>query len=144
LYIGSVKTNLGHLEAAAGVAGLVKAALSLEHGEIPPHLHFTTPNPHIAWDALPVAVPTRRTTWDVREGPRRAGVSSFGFSGTNAHVVLEEAPASGVTARPADRADLLVLSAPNGDALRALAARFPDFLRPTHEAFVHLCHAARS
>lgn len=144
LYIGSVKTNLGHLEAAAGVAGLVKAALSLEHGEIPPHLHFTTPNPHIAWDALPVAVPTRRTTWDVRERPRRAGVSSFGFSGTNAHVVLEEAPASGVTARPADRADLLVLSAPNDDALRALAARYADFLGTTQEAFVDICHASRT
>ena len=93
LLIGSVKTNIGHLEAAAGMAGLIKVVLALQHGEIPPHLHFTTPNPHIAWAELPLEVPTAADAV-ARDGGRRiAGVSSFGFSGTNAHVVVEEAAA---------------------------------------------------
>ncbi|MFN6462911.1 MAG: type I polyketide synthase [Nostoc sp. DedVER02] len=92
LMLGSVKTNIGHTEAAAGVAGIIKVALALQHQEIPPHLHFQTPNPHIAWQDLPVAVPTKLTPWLPHEQRRIAGVSSFGASGTNAHVVLEEAP----------------------------------------------------
>ncbi|MBD2512331.1 polyketide synthase, partial [Nostoc muscorum FACHB-395] len=92
LMLGSVKTNIGHTEAAAGVAGIIKVALALQHQEIPPHLHFKTPNPHIAWQDLPVAVPTELTPWLPHEQRRIAGVSSFGASGTNAHVVLEEAP----------------------------------------------------
>ncbi|RIL12529.1 polyketide synthase [bacterium] len=95
LAIGSVKTNLGHLESAAGVAGLIKTVLALHHGEIPPHLHLTRPTPHVAWSALPITVPTRRTPWPEGPGPRLAGVSAFGFSGTNAHVVLESAPSTG-------------------------------------------------
>jgi acyl transferase domain-containing protein len=95
LLIGSVKTNLGHLEAAAGIAGLIKVVLSLQHGEIPPHIHFSTPSPHISWDAIHARVPTVRTPWTA-DGRRIAGVSSFGFSGTNAHLVVAEAP----TAQP--------------------------------------------
>lgn len=91
LWIGSVKTNLGHLEGAAGIAGLIKAALALYHREIPPNLHFETPNPHIAFDELRLRVPTERTRWP--NGPARAGVSSFGFGGTNSHAVLEALPA---------------------------------------------------
>lgn len=144
LYIGSAKTNMGHLESTAGIAGLVKAALSLEHGEIPPHLHFETPNPHIAWDALPLAVPTQRTPWAPSHRPRRAGVSSFGFSGTNAHVILEEAPASGVASTPIDGPDLLVLSAQNDDALRALAERYVAFLGATSTAFGDICRVSRT
>ncbi|HTG49115.1 MAG TPA: type I polyketide synthase, partial [Gemmatimonadales bacterium] len=91
LLIGSVKTNIGHLEGAAGVAGLVKAVLVLQHGEIPASLHFREPNPLIAWERMRVRVAAQRTVWERGEGGSRiAGVSSFGFSGTNAHVVVEE------------------------------------------------------
>lgn len=98
LRIGSVKTNLGHTESASGVAGIIKTALALWHEEIPPQLHFTTPSPHIDWDQMPLRVVTERTAWpsaiksSKRGRPRLAGVSSFGLSGTNAHVLLEEAP----------------------------------------------------
>jgi acyl transferase domain-containing protein len=92
LLIGSVKTNIGHLEAAAGVSGLIKVVLSLQHREIPQHLHFRRPSPHIPWDRLPVRVTNEREPWHSLRDKRIAGVSSFGFSGTNAHVVLEEAP----------------------------------------------------
>ena len=90
--LGSVKTNLGHLEAAAGIAGLIKVALALRHREIPPSLHFEKPNPHIPFDELPLRVQTTLSPWPAESGPALAGVSSFGFGGTNAHVVLEEAP----------------------------------------------------
>ncbi|PSF37367.1 beta-ketoacyl synthase [Aphanothece hegewaldii CCALA 016] len=90
LLVGSVKTNFGHLEAAAGIAGLIKVVLSLQHQKIPPHLHFQTPNPYIDWDALPISIPTKITPWLTDE--RFAGVSSFGFSGTNAHIILENVP----------------------------------------------------
>jgi acyl transferase domain-containing protein/NADPH:quinone reductase-like Zn-dependent oxidoreductase len=92
LWIGSVKTNLGHLEAAAGVTGLIKLVLSLQRQQIPAHLHFKTPSPHIAWGDQPLKVPTALMDWEPIGGRRIAGVSSFGFSGTNAHVVIEEAP----------------------------------------------------
>ena len=92
LLIGSVKTNIGHLEAAAGIAGVIKVILSLEHEELPKHLHFQNPSPHIPWDRLPVRVVEEATAWERNDRPRIAGVSSFGFSGTNAHVILEEAP----------------------------------------------------
>ena len=122
LLVGSVKTNIGHLESAAGVAGLIKTVLALEHEAIPPHLHFHTPNPHVTWEGVPVEVPTRRRPWP-RDGRRRvAGVSSFGFSGTNAHVVLEEAPLQEPTANHVDRpAHVLALSARSEAALVDLA-----------------------
>ena len=91
LLVGSVKTNIGHLEAAAGVAGLIKAAMVVKHGVIPRHLHFREPNPDIEWARLPLQVTTDRTEWPCsRAWPRRAGVNSFGISGTNAHIVVEE------------------------------------------------------
>ena len=96
LLIGSVKTNVGHLEAAAGVAGLVKVVLSMHHGVIPRHLHYETPNPRMDWERLPLRVTSEATPWPtVADRPRRAGLSSFGLSGTNAHVVLESHGASG-------------------------------------------------
>src|SRR5262249_43656585 len=98
LLVGSVKTNVGHLEAAAGVAGLIKLVLSLRHGEIPAHLHLRTPSPHIPWSELAVSVPTVRRPWP--EGRRIAGVSSFGFSGTNVHLVLEATPPPAPAALP--------------------------------------------
>ncbi len=94
-WIGSVKTNIGHLEAAAGIAGLIKTVLSLQHQEIPPHLHLNQINPHIDLENTSIAIPTKLHPWVRDKQPRLAGVSSFGFGGTNAHVVLEEAPKQG-------------------------------------------------
>src|SRR5574340_516874 len=91
--LGSLKTNVGHLDAAAGVAGLIKTVLALEHREIPPSLHFETANPNIAFDRSPFFVNAALRPWASNGGRRRAGVSSFGIGGTNAHAVLEEAPA---------------------------------------------------
>ena len=101
LVLGSVKTNIGHLEAAAGVAGLVKVVLSMQQGVIPRHLHWERPNPHIGWERLPVEVAGEAREWP--EGKKIAGVSSFGFSGTNAHVVMWEAPRAVSEARGGDR-----------------------------------------
>ncbi len=123
--IGSVKTNFGHLEVASGIAGLIKAVLAVENAEIPPSLHFETPNPQIDFAASPFYVATALAPWP--EGPRRAGVSSFGFGGTNAHVVLEEAPLLAAAAAAAPW-QLLVLSARSAAALDAAAARLADFL----------------
>ncbi|NEP11408.1 MAG: acyltransferase domain-containing protein, partial [Symploca sp. SIO2C1] len=95
LIVGSVKTNFGHLEAAAGVSALIKVVLALHHQEIPPHLHFTQPNPYIPWDKIPVTIPTSGIPWKQGKQPRMAGVSSFGMSGSNVHVVLESAPEEG-------------------------------------------------
>lgn len=92
LWIGSVKTNLGHLEAAAGIAGVIKTVLALQYEAIPPHLHFQNPSPHIDWKNLPFRVPTALVPWPRGERPRLAAVSAFGFCGTNAHVLLGEAP----------------------------------------------------
>ncbi|UJB20890.1 MULTISPECIES: HSAF biosynthetic non-ribosomal peptide synthetase/polyketide synthase [Lysobacter] len=91
-YVGSVKTNIGHTEAAAGVAGLIKTALALKHKTIPPHINLNTINPDIDLASMPYEIPTQVTAWPEHEGPARAGVNSFGFGGTNAHVLLEEAP----------------------------------------------------
>ncbi len=129
LMLGSVKSNLGHLEAAAGLAGLIKLVLALQHEEIPPHLHFQKPNPHVPWHALPVVVPTERVPWPSGSRRRLAGLSSFGFSGTNAHVVVEEAPAAGPRAASVDRPlHLVTLSAKSDAALRELAGRLERYL----------------
>jgi acyl transferase domain-containing protein/acyl carrier protein len=124
IVVGSVKTNIGHLEAAAGVAGLIKVVLAMQHDRVPPHLHFQTPNPHIPWSSLPVRIPVAPTPFPVRNGRRVAGVSSFGFSGTNAHAVLEAAPDTTTTPVERDRPlHLFALSARSEDALRGVAAR---------------------
>ncbi len=134
--IGSVKTNLGHLEAAAGLAGLIKAVLALEREVIPPNLHLETLNPHIDLAGTRLHLPTAPVPWPRGERPRLAVVSSFGFGGTNCHVVLEEAPAqatadairSASPPEPVPRrpARLLTLSARNAPALEALAARVAE------------------
>ena len=91
LLMGSVKTNIGHLESAAGVAGLIKAALVVNRGVIPKHLHFHNPNPSVDWDRLPLRVTSEMMDWPQSPGqPRLAGVNCFGISGTNAHLVVEE------------------------------------------------------
>jgi acyl transferase domain-containing protein/acyl carrier protein len=131
LMLGSVKTNIGHLESASGIAGLIKTVLMLQHQQIPPHLHLHTPNPHIAWDEMALSIPTQLTDWQPSSGRRLAGVSSFGFSGTNAHVILEQPPLATPTARPEGPQrprHLLALSAKNDAALRELAGRYAEVL----------------
>ncbi|OSC24982.1 polyketide synthase [Mycobacterium vulneris] len=143
LLIGSVKTNIGHLEAAAGIAGVIKVILSLEHGLLPQHLHFRNPSPHIPWDRLPVQVVQEATAWERNGRPRIAGVSSFGFAGTNAHVILEEAPeelvqiaATPISADPAEdrRFSILPLSARTPAALVQIADRYRSWLSANPEA----------
>ena len=153
--LGAVKTNIGHLEAAAGIAGLIKVALALKHREIPPNLHFVEPNPHIPFDELPLRVQTTPGPWPVETGRALAGVSSFGFGGTNAHVVLEEAPQPGSMIRTAERGTenseiddtrsphLLPLSARSAEALQALARSYQDFLVSESEVPLNdICYSA--
>jgi acyl transferase domain-containing protein/acyl carrier protein len=128
--LGSVKTNLGHLESAAGIAGLVKVVLSLQHEAIPPHLHLRELNPHVDWSSLPLRIPTELTPWPRGERRRVAGASSFGFSGTNAHIVLEEAPLPEKAAPAAVERPIhaLALSGKTEAALRAGAVRLASHL----------------
>jgi len=129
LLVGSAKTNIGHLEAAAGVAGIIKLVLALNNERIPPHLHFSTPNTHISWDRLPLKVVSEGADWPRTNRPRRAGISGFGFSGTNAHVILEEAPLPDALPLPDGRnSHLLVISAVGETALRDLVGRYARFL----------------
>ncbi|WPH12567.1 type I polyketide synthase [Variovorax paradoxus] len=125
--VGSVKTNIGHLDAAAGVAGLIKAAMALKHRMLPPSLHFTKPNPQIDFAGSPFYVNAQCQPWPESSTPRRAGVSSFGIGGTNVHVVLEEAPVT----RPSIQApgwQVLPLSARNTTALQQTAQRLASHL----------------
>ena len=135
LLIGSVKTNVGHLESAAGIAGLIKAALALKRGVIPKHLHFNDPNPCVDWENTPLQVTSEMTGWPDRNGrPRLAGVNSFGISGTNSHIVVEEyAPAStsgaladGNLGRRPSR--ILPLSGKSEDAVKDLAKSYVSWL----------------
>ena len=127
--LGAVKTNIGHLEAAAGVAGLIKAVLCLRRGEIPPNLHFQALNPAIDLQGAPFLIPTVKAPWPAGYGRRCAAVSSFGISGTNAHVVLEAAPAAArEEAQPAAGPYLLPLSAHSPRALDALARGYRELL----------------
>ena len=140
--IGSVKTNVGHLEAAAGAAGVIKAALCLKHGMVPPHLHLTAVNPDIDLDAFNLTIPTETETLPRLNGRRVAGVNSFGYGGTNAHLVLAEPPedvtkstdevsdAAGTHVETATEA-LLPISARSPGALHELAAKHAEaLLRP--------------
>ena len=128
--VGSVKTNFGHLESAAGIAGLMKVVLSLQHEEIPPSLHLRELNPHVDWSSLPLRVVTELSPWRRGERRRAAGVSSFGFSGTNAHVVLEEAPpvADDASSAPERPLHLISLSAKSEPALQAGAEQLARYL----------------
>lgn len=136
LPIGSVKSNLGHLETAAGIAGIVKAALVVSHGQIPPSIHFETPSPHIDFTERKLRVPTSPEPFPANgDKPRLAGVNSFGFGGANAHVILASPPPRTAAKAPAgsDRAWPVVLSARSEESLRASAARLADWL----EAHAH-------
>jgi acyl transferase domain-containing protein/SAM-dependent methyltransferase len=145
LLIGSVKTNLGHLESAAGVAGLMKLVLMLQHGEIPAHLHLNNLNPYIPWDEIPLAVPTTLMPFPAYEGRRIAGVSSFGFSGTNAHVILEAAPEVEAPTSELERPlHLLTLSARDGDTLARLAAGVARHIGDSGAALADLAFSANT
>ncbi|MCX4903187.1 beta-ketoacyl synthase N-terminal-like domain-containing protein [Streptomyces sp. NBC_00878] len=148
LLIGSAKTNLGHLEAAAGIAGLIKTVLALHHGEIPAHLHFTRPGPHADLDALGLRVVGSPEPWPRYSGKATAGVSAFGFGGTNAHVVLAEAEAEH---RPAARANgpsgrpaLLLLDGPTKERVRAYAGELAAWLDTPDSRRVRDCDLART
>lgn len=147
LWVASAKTNLGHMETAAGVGGLIKTALSLRHEQLPPHLHFHTPSPHIDWASLPVKIPTTLTAWEgvaVADGTRKlrmGAVSSFGFGGSNAHVVLEQAPPTR-TAEYRRARSVLTLSARNEIALRELAGRYAAFVEHSTAPLEDICYTA--
>jgi acyl transferase domain-containing protein len=132
-FVGSMKTNMGHLEAAAGVAGLIKAALVLKRKEIPPHLHFKALNPNVSLEPAAIAIPLEKTPLPGGARPRCAAVSSFGFSGTNAHIVLEEAPEAATASAGSAEGDgvelILPLSARSRGALEASARALRDVLR---------------
>ncbi|WP_443032085.1 type I polyketide synthase [Streptomyces sp. CA-210063] len=136
LWLGSLKSNIGHTQAAAGVAGVIKTVLALRHGVLPRTLHADEPSGQVDWSAGTVRLLTENQPWPETDRPRRAGVSAFGISGTNAHLILEQAPEEGVmtdTGRPLPAVPLL-LSARGATALRAQAARLRDFLDDDAEA----------
>lgn len=143
LMLGSVKANIGHLEGAAGMASVIKVIQAMRHGRIPGQPRFGTPNPHIPWDTVALQVVAEPAPWTASATPRRAGVSGFGFSGTNAHLILEEAPAlpeRGVsTERPFQ---LLELSARTTDALREMAGRYADYFDGTNATIADICASA--
>ena len=129
LVVGSVKTNIGHLEGAAGIAGLIKSALILKHGWIPPHLHLRKLNPALSEDGSPIVIPTTSRPWQQENAARCAGVSSFGFGGANAHVVLSEAPAEAAKSNQTDRTrHVVTISARTEPALAETASRLADYL----------------
>lgn len=139
--IGSVKSNVGHLQAAAGIASLIKTVLAMNRRMLPPSLHFTQPNAAIDFENSPFYVNSSLRHWD-SEGPRRAGVSSFGMGGTNAHVVLEEAPAEGGDAATPRSHYLLPLSARSDGALRELARRYEECLTEDPGRVADICFTA--
>ena len=147
LRVGSVKASLGHLESASGIAGLIKVVLSMEHEEIPGQLHFRKLNPRISLGSAPIEIPVDAIAWPRSGHPRIAGVSAFGFSGTNAHVILQEAPIAKEAAtspRLPDRsAHLVVLSASSEVALRELSQAYTEHLAKAPECSLpDICHTA--
>lgn len=126
-WIGSVKTNIGHLEGAAGMAGLIKVVLQMQEREIAPHLHLKQLNPYISLEGTPFAIPVERQLWSY-PGSRLAGVSAFSFGGTNCHIILEEAPLQTPVTSKAERPQhILTLSAKTAPALAELAQQYQDF-----------------
>jgi len=148
--IGSVKTNIGHLDAAAGVTGLIKATLALKHRTLPPSLNYETPNPQIDFANSPFYVNTLCKPWETDGAVRRAGVSSFGIGGTNVHVILEEAPPhmaadTAAAQPPATALHLLPVSARTGSALKAVMQNLGDALERAHDVTLHdVAHTLRA
>ncbi|ACK71146.1 Erythronolide synthase., Oleoyl-(acyl-carrier-protein) hydrolase [Gloeothece citriformis PCC 7424] len=151
-WIGSVKTNIGHLESAAGIAGLIKVVLALQHRLIPPHLHLENLNPYISLKNTPFSIPTQGQPWEVDTPKRYGGISSFGFGGTNCHLILEEAPAKSLKTasssqnQPQERPlHLLTLSAKTEPALLELARRYHHHLVSSPTLPVgDLCYSANT
>ncbi|KAB8330057.1 type I polyketide synthase [Scytonema tolypothrichoides VB-61278] len=145
-WIGSVKTNIGHLEAAAGIASLIKVVLSLQHKEIPAHLHLEQINPYISIEGTPLSIPTTPQKWVTGKEPRLAGVSSFGFGGTNAHVILEEASTTALVQTELERPKhILTLSAKSGVALQEMAKAYEAYLKLHPEICVpDVCYTANT
>jgi acyl transferase domain-containing protein/acyl carrier protein len=149
LLIGSLKTNMGHLEAAAGIAGLIKVILQLQYQEIVPHLHLKQPNPYINWNEIPINVPTQLTPWPGDSQKRIGGVSSFGFSGTNAHIVLEEAPIQELQVKDSKLVEhpihLLTLSAKTDKTLKDLVVNYHTYLKNHKELEIaSVCFSANT
>ena len=146
-WIGSAKPNIGHLEAASGMAALIKVVLSLQHEEIPPNVHLKQLNPYIDLEKTPFSIPTELQKWSRGKESRFAGVSTFGFGGTNAHVVLEEAPleVKNRSLTPERHQHVLTLSAKSDVALRELAQRYEDFLAShTETSLINVCFSANT
>ncbi len=143
LLIGSVKTNIGHLEAGAGIAGVLKVILAMFHGAIPPSLNFIKPNPLIDFDRMRLRVVTQLTPWTQRDHPPRAGVSAFGFGGANSHVIVEAAPAAADQTSDEPGEHLFTLSARTPQALTDYAQRYADFLIANATlSIADVCHTA--
>ncbi|NEQ43494.1 MAG: acyltransferase domain-containing protein [Leptolyngbya sp. SIOISBB] len=147
LYVGTVKTNMGHSEGASGMASLMKVVLALQHQTIPPHLHFQAPNPYIDWETTPVRVPTEPVPWSAGAAVRTAGINSFGFSGTNAHVILTEPPTP--SAPPPAQMErplhLMTLSAKHPTSLQRLAEQFQEYLEADPDAAIaDVCFSANT
>ena len=143
LAVGSVKTNLGHLESAAGAAGVLKALTALRSGRIPAHLNFDTPNPHIGWQNLRVRIPTETESWPEGTG-RFAGVSSFGFSGTNAHLILGPAPEAPRASPPGLPWHLFTMSAKSDAVLHMMGENMADAVADSAEDIADICHTANA
>ncbi|NES76653.1 MULTISPECIES: type I polyketide synthase [Okeania] len=144
--IGSLKSNMGHLDAAAGVAGLIKTVLALKHKLIPPTLHFEEPNPQIDFVNSPLYVNATLSEWKTNGTPRRAGVSSFGIGGTNAHIILEEAPEQIKQENSPERpTNLLTLSAKTSEALTQLVANYQNYIETNQELEIaDICYTANT
>lgn len=144
LPVGSVKTNIGHTEAAAGIAGLIKAALAVWHGFIPPNVNFTTPNPEIDFDGLGIHIPVEGRVWNNPENsPRMAAVNSFGFGGANAHVIIQQCPIHTVSSKHNVVLPLLLpLTASSSAGLDRLRKRIEQLPHGNIEAISQLCHTA--
>ncbi|SHL87003.1 amino acid adenylation domain-containing protein, partial [Mucilaginibacter sp. OK098] len=146
LLVGSVKTNIGHLEQAAGIASLIKVMLAMKHKQIPAHLNFSAPSSHIEWSEIQVKIPVNLTNWSPKSGRRIASVSSFGLSGTNAHIILEEPPLQ-ITEHPVVEkpVQLFALSAKNNETLNNLAANYIHFFKNNDDAdFSDICYTVNT
>jgi len=145
LIIGSVKANIGHLEGAAGISSLIKTILCLNHEYIPNQINFNEPNPYISWNKFPIKIPIENIHWPRTQTPRLAGISSFGFSGTNAHIIIEESPALRENKSNIEQKNhILTLSALTEKALYALAERYEKYLDTTKEHIENICYTANT